>query len=144
MPNTPRTSVASGSSAVSTTDRDRKFKRDRAARPSDPHRLAHQRQGVAAVAVLQRDVAEHDVGDAVGDGERAAVGHLDRPQAVDATVSGHGLAAALEEAGVEVARVDRAEAAGELARHPPDARADLDERPPPVGAAPRLSPNTSR
>ena len=53
--------------------------RDRAARPGDAHRLAHQGQSVAAVTVLQRDVAEHDVGDAVADGERSPVGHFDRP-----------------------------------------------------------------
>ena len=79
---------------------------DLPAGPHDPHRLVDQRHGVVALAVLQRDVAEGDVGDVVGDGEAAAVGDLDRAQPVDLAEPGDRLPAALEEAGVEVAGVD--------------------------------------
>ena len=101
---------------------------DLAARLDDPQRLVDEREGVVALAVLQRDVAEGDVGGVVGDRQRAPVGDLDGAQPVDLAEAGDRLPAALEEPGVEVARDDRAEAAGERARHPADAAADLDER----------------
>ena len=85
---------------------------DLPAGPDDPQRLVDERQGVVAVAVLQRDVAERDVGGVVGDAQAAAVGDLDRAQAVDLAEAGDGLPAALEEAGVEVAGVDACRSAG--------------------------------
>ena len=71
--------------------------------PGDPHRLARQRQRVVVLAVLQRDVAERQVGGVVGDGQRAPVGDVTGLQALGHAELGDGLAAPLEERGVEIA-----------------------------------------
>ena len=77
--------------------------------------------------MLQGDVAERQVGDTVGDIERAAVENVDRAQAVDPAEPGDRLAAALEEAGIEVAGVHHAKPSRERTRHPSDPGPDLDE-----------------
>ena len=101
--------------------------RDVAAGADDAHRLTGELERVVDLAVLERDVAEREVGDVGRHVERSPVGDLDRAEPVDLAEPGDGLAAAFEEAGVEVAGVHRRELAGERARHAADPAADLDD-----------------
>ena len=78
--------------------------------------------------MLQRDVAERNVGGVRRDVQRLPVGDVDRAEPIDLAELCDGLVSPLEETGVEVARHDRAVLAGERTRHPTDAATDLDER----------------
>ncbi len=77
--------------------------------------------------MLQRDVAEREIGRVGWQIEGATVGDLERAESVTLAEPTDRLVAPLEEPLVEVAGDDRAELAGERARHPADAGADLDE-----------------
>ena len=87
-----------------------------------------QRQRVVTDTVLERDVTEGEVDGAVRQIEAASVGDLEGSQTIDAAEAGDGLAAALEEADVEIGGDDMTELAGECRSHAPDARTDLDHR----------------
>ena len=54
--------------------------------------------------MLERDVAEGNVGTVVGQRDRATIGNRARLQPFGATELGHGLAAPLQERGIEIAR----------------------------------------
>ena len=64
------------SSSTSAAGPGAEVQRDVTAGTHDPHRLGDERQRVVELAVLERDVAEREIGDVVGHVERAAVGDL--------------------------------------------------------------------
>jgi hypothetical protein len=78
--------------------------------------------------VLEGDVAEGQIGGVRRQIERVAVRHVARAEAVDLAEAADRLDAPFEKAGVEVACDDRCVLTRERARHPADARTDLDER----------------
>ena len=84
--------------------------------------------GVVAMAVLEGDVAEDEVGGVVGQGQGAAVGHVAGLEMIRLAELGNRLAAPLQERGIEIAGHDLREQAGEACRHATDTAADLDYR----------------
>ena len=77
--------------------------------------------------MLERDVAEGDVGRVRRQVERLAVGDVAGAQTIDLAEATNGLEAPFKETRVEVARCDVPELTSERAGHPTDAAADLNK-----------------
>ena len=78
--------------------------------------------------MLERDVAEGDVGRTRGEIERLAIGNVARAEPVDLAETADCLEASLKESGIEVTGRDRSELASECTGHSTDTATDLDER----------------
>lgn len=101
---------------------------DHAAGLGNAHRLSTQLESVVVVAMLQRDVAEREIDAIGGEIECLPIDDTQRLEAFDAAKAPDRFKTPFKKPGIEVARDDAAELAGECTRHTPDPAADLDER----------------